>query len=335
MAEPSTYWIFESGIGEDRALLIETGRPREIRIERDGTPRIGDVSEVRLARILGRGRGLGVDGDGREYLVDRLPPEISEGRTVTVETRRLSATEGTRVKWQLARLSDKAVGRGPTLEQRIDASAIPIKRSGAPGVDILAGHGWHDLMDAARTGLWQFAGGSLIVEHTQAMTVIDIDGDLPPRALAFAAAPEVAHVIRLFGLSGSIGVDFPTLEAKSDRVKLAEIFDETMDVDCERTALNGFGFMQIVMRRERPSVGELIAAAPAETALLEALRSAERAAGAGRLTILCHPAVAAIAAERSILIEELSRRVGRQAVVQAGVATHLQDFDIVSEEPPT
>ena len=52
----------------------------------------------------------------------------------------------------------------------------------------------------------------------------------------------------------------------------------------ERTAVNGFGFVQIIRRRERMNLMELLRADPVETAALALLRRAERHGNGGPAT---------------------------------------------------
>src|SRR3546814_14238240 len=70
----------------------------------------------------------------------------------------------------------------------------------------------------SRTGHWPFAGGALWVAATPAMLLIDIDGEGDPFALAKAGAGAAAHVIRCCGVGGAIGIDFPPLPGRPERL---------------------------------------------------------------------------------------------------------------------
>ena len=136
-----------------------------------------------------------------------------------------------------------------------------------------------DLLDEARSGIVSFPGGELRVSLTPAMTLIDVDGQLPPAELAVAGARAAADAIRRHGVGGSIGIDLPTNEGKAARQAAAEAVDVILPKPFERTAVNGFGFLQIVRPRAHASLFELAAdRAPFEArALLRAARRGKSA----------------------------------------------------------
>ena len=57
------------------------------------------------------------------------------------------------------------------------------------------------------------------------MTLIDVDGHLPPEQLALAGAAAAARTIRRHGIGGSIGIDLPTIGGKAARQAVAEAVD--------------------------------------------------------------------------------------------------------------
>ena len=89
------------------------------------------------------------------------------------------------------------------------------------------------------------------------MTLIDVDGWLEPEALAVRGATEAARAIRRLDIGGSIGIDLPTTDGKAARQDAAEAIDAVLPKPFERTAVNGFGFVQVVRRRARASLIEL------------------------------------------------------------------------------
>ena len=139
---------------------------------------------------------------------------------------------------------------------------------------------------------------------TPAMTLFDVDGSLPPAALAEAGAAAAARAIRRLGIAGSIGIDLPTLP-RDRRQAAAAALDAVLPQPFERSAVNGFGFLQIVRRRERPSIPELVRSDPAGAAARALLRKA------GRLTgpLAIHAAPGVIAAIEP-LAAMLERRIG-------------------------
>lgn len=314
MAEFAQGWLYEAGIGENRALRLDNGDLAQIRVERAGaSARSGAVVDATFTRQWVAGKsGIVTLPEGQEALLQPLPKGLTEGAVVRVEIVRAAMTErGGQAKRAKARPAepDRPVGEGPDLLAEISSSGLPVRQVHAHEADILAEHGWHEAIEQAESGQIDFAGGSLLLSLTPAMTVIDVDGPLPPFELAKRAAREIALALVRFDIGGNIGVDFPTLEAKAERNAVATIFDENMTGRCERTAINGFGFMQIVSRKVRPSVPEIMQGNRVINAALKLLRQAERDRGTGALELAVHPAVANKL--KAPLLEELAKRTGR------------------------
>ena len=300
-------WLYEAGVGEDRAALVEHDRIMEAYVERDdGAPRIGAVLAARLTEPTV------ATFAGGEAMLDRPPPGVTLGAALTIAIVREAIPEADRPKRAKAVPTDDAPRPAPTLRQRLAGAPVRALRPHEP--DALEGAGWSELMEEALTGEIAFAGGALRMSPTSAMTLFDVDGSGDLAVLATRAATAVAQAILRHGIGGSIGIDFPTIAGKAPRQAVAAALDAALPPPFERTAVNGFGFLQIVRPRPRASLPELLRADPVLTAALAALRQAERAGGHPVHVV---PAVAARIAATPAWTDALSRRLGRVPIFTA------------------
>ena len=292
-------WIVEEGIGETRAALIENDEIIEARVRREGITPGGTVLDAKLVAVAPR---VTVEANGERFLLPRGVSGVTEGARLLIEVTR-EALGGTEPwKLGLARRTD------------LDPSPAPPLAEGKPGRI----EGWNDLLEEARSGIVRFEGGELRIEPTAAMTMIDIDGWLVPDKLAQMAAWAAARAIRRLDLGGSTGVDFPTLKDKAARAELDSILDAYLDKPFERTATNGFGFLQVVRPRKRASLVELAQdRAPFEARSL-LRRAATENPGAKRL--VAHPAVIAVMEQRQAWLEALGRQLGGNIALRADAA---------------
>lgn len=292
-------WLIERGIGETRAALIEKGRIVEARILREGTVPAGTILEARLKSV---GRNTVATAEAQEFLLPRGAPGVTEGAKFNIEVTREALGGAEPWKRPLARAADQAAREAPALTGR---EAIAGELDAA---------GWHDLMDEARTGLIGFPDGELRISVTPAMTLIDIDGQLGSAELAVAGARAAAETIRRHGVGGSIGIDLPTVEGKAARQAAAAEIDAVLPRPFERTAVNGFGFLQVVRPRTHASLFELAA----DRTTFEA-RALLRIAGKeiGAIGIAANPAVIAVLEANGGWIERLSRQVGGGVTLRA------------------
>jgi hypothetical protein len=293
--------LIEQGIGETRVVLVEGDAIIEARILRDGVTPAG---KVLAAQLISSGRNSVARAAGQEYLLPKGAPGVTEGARLNIEITREELAGSEPWKRPLARATDTPVGPPPAIDGQRLTLAAPTDR--------LEAAGWSDLLDEARSGIIAFVGGELRVSLTPAMTLIDVDGNLPPEQLALAGAKAAARAIRRHGIGGSIGIDLPTIAGKAARQAVAEAVDALLPQPFERTAVNGFGFLQIVRPRRHASLFELAA----DRGAFEA-RALLRRAGreVGNVTLVAHPAV--LAALQPGWTDQLARQVGGVVTLRA------------------
>ena len=300
-------WLVEQGIGEERAVLLDNGTAIASAMRWPGGLEAGLVDDaVLVSRARGSSRGTARFPCGEEALVDRLPREASEGTSLRLIVTRPATGEAGRTKLARAKPTEDAPRPAPGLAEQL----------GGREVRRIEGSAWEDIMAEGWDGVRSFPGGALLASPTPAMTLVDVDGTLPSRDLAIAAARAVGPLLRTLDIGGSIGIDFPTLEAKADRKAVdAALAEALADYDHERTAMNGFGFVQIVARMVRPSILHRLRLQPMEAAARLLLRRAEDVQDPGAILLTAHPGV--LQCLRAEWLEELARRTGREVRTSA------------------
>ncbi len=341
--------LWDAGPGEIRAGLIEQGQLTELRILR---PRrnaallaAGEVYTARVLRSLGPNKAQVSIGGGKEAILQPAKGLV-EGALLAVLMTRAPIPEPGRWKSAMVRPAPGASPQGepgwhsnaaprlPFLHRFVpqpdailcpDAASLNALRTdlgaAAPELRIdpqaIADADLDGLIEAATVGEFPIAGGTLSIERTRAMTMIDIDGGGDALALNLAAAREIGRLLRLLDIGGPVGIDFITLDQRKARAAI----DAALGEACaplgphKCTAMNGFGFVQIIRPRTGPSIQELLCTTTpgrlsAESRAVALLREAGRSTGHGKRQLVGPPAVIKLIRQWDEEVDALKKRLG-------------------------
>jgi ribonuclease E len=138
----------------------------------------------------------------------------------------------------------------------------------AEGLPVFERYHVHEqLHKALDRKVWLPSGGSLIIEHTEALTVIDVNtgknvGTSNLEETVFhnnlEAAEEIARQLRLRDIGGIIVIDFIDMEVRENRTRVVQAFREALARDKTRTQVFDISDLGLVeMTRKRIGEGLL------------------------------------------------------------------------------
>jgi hypothetical protein len=312
--------LVEAAPGATRALVLDGDTVVEAHIARADDPL--PVGLIAPARLADRRQGVVVLA-GAEAQLAPVPADWPEGQTRLVEVLRPARPDGVRDKQARVAAHDGPAKPAPDLAARLAAAGHAVTPVPVHGPDVLAEAGWDAVVEEALSGRIDFPGGRLLVAPTPAMLVIDVDGTGDLTRLAEAAARAVAALIRRHGVGGPVVVDFPTLAGRGPRATVDAILAEALPAPFEKTAMNGFGLVQIIRPRRQLSLIEAVR--QPGFAALELLRRAMRLVGPTRIEA-SGPVIDWLAA-RPALIEECARLTGGPLALAANAGAgrgHVQ-----------
>jgi ribonuclease G len=312
--------LVEAAPGATRALVLDGDTVVEAHIARADDPL--PVGLIASARLADRRQGVVVLA-GAEAQLAPVPADWPEGQTRLVEVLRPARPDGVRDKQARVMAHDGPARPAPDLAARLAAAGHAVTPVPAHGPDVLAEEGWDAVVEEALSGRIDFPGGRLLVAPTPAMLVIDVDGTGDLARLAETAARAVAALIRRHGVGGPVVVDFPTLAGRGPRATVDAILAEALPAPFEKTAMNGFGLVQIIRPRRQLSLIEAVR--QPGFAALELLRRAMRLVGPTRIEA-SGPVIDWLAA-RPALIEECARLTGGPLALAANAGAgrgHVQ-----------
>ena len=118
------------------------------------------------------------------------------------------------------------------------------------------------LEKSLRRKIWLDCGGFLVIDKTEAMTVIDVNSGKFTGGksgtegtflkLNLEAAREIARLLRLRNIGGIILIDFVDMQSEESREKVSAALTEALHNDPVKTVLHGFtslGLMEMTRKK--------------------------------------------------------------------------------------
>ena len=204
--------------------------------------------------------------------------------------------------------------------------------------------------------VWLKSGGYLVIDHTEAMTVIDVNTgrfvgkrDQEETILRnnLEAAREVAYQLKLRGIGGIIIVDFIDMEREKNREKVYQALVDAMAADKARTRISrisDLGLIEISRERVREDLlrslsepcryceGRGYTKSPTTVAyeIFRDIRRIGPSSDRQMIVLGTHPTVAELLLdEERHSVEMLERDHSAKIVVTPDEQLHLEQYDLV------
>ncbi|MHB8881104.1 MAG: Rne/Rng family ribonuclease [Thermodesulfovibrionales bacterium] len=213
-----------------------------------------------------------------------------------------------------------------------------------------------DITRAIGRKVWLKSGGYIVVDHTEAMTVIDVNTGkfvgkegLEDTILKtnLEAVKEISYQIRLRNLGGIIIIDFIDMDKLENREKLFNAFSEAMKKDRAKNTIfhvSELGLIQMTRKRVRESLGRTLSTTcpycegkgfvkSPETLCYEILRTIKKLArhGSEKIIITAHPIVAEMLSDEEMLgIEDVESQYGVKVIMRADTKMHQENYEVAS-----
>jgi ribonuclease G len=204
--------------------------------------------------------------------------------------------------------------------------------------------------------VWLKSGGHLVIDHTEAMTVVDVntgrfvgkrDQEETILKTNMEAAREVSYQIKLRGIGGIIIVDFIDMERERNRDKVYHAMVDAMANDKARTRISritDLGLIEISRERVREDIlrtlsdlctdcdgrGYTKSATTVVYDIFRDLRRIGRGPSLQKVMVGANPIIVDMLRDTEHEgLEQLERECHHRIVVQADPLLHLEHYDIV------
>ena len=211
-----------------------------------------------------------------------------------------------------------------------------------------------DISRALGRKVWLKSGGYIVIDQTEAMTVIDVNTgkfvgkeELEDTILKtnLEAVKEIAYQIRLRNLGGIIIVDFIDMEKPENRERVFNAFVEAMKKDRSKNTISHIselGLIQMTRKRVRESLGRSLCESCSycegkgfvkspRTLCYEIFRKITRLAkhGGERIIITAHPSVAELLTdEERAGVEDIESRYNLKITIKENRNLHQENYEV-------
>jgi ribonuclease G len=241
----------------------------------------------------------------------------------------------------------------PQLRNRVAFYDNEVPLLDAYGVEV-------EISRALEKKVWLRSGGYIIIETTEALTVVDVNTgryvgrkDLEETIFKtnMEAAKEIAYQLRLRNIGGIIIIDFIDMERESHREEVFNALQEAVKKDKSRANIlkvSEFGLVQMTRKRDRENLSQMmceICMYCGGNGLLKSRRSVcyeifrkisnenHRMPGHS-VTIRVHPSVADLMLKDETLnTENLEKELGKRFIIVADNDMYLEKYEIIWEKP--
>jgi ribonuclease G len=212
-----------------------------------------------------------------------------------------------------------------------------------------------ELARALSKKVWLKNGGYVVIESTEALTVIDVNTgryvgrhNLEETILKtnLEAVKEIAYQLRLRNIGGLIVIDFIDMEKETNRERVSLALKESMRHDRGKTKIlpmSELGLIEMTRKRTKENIDRFLREpcfyCQGQGFLLsrtsvchEAFQELELQASEnpeGQLKLTVHPSIKEMLLdEGQNALEELEKRLGRAISIKADVTLHLEEHKI-------
>lgn len=240
----------------------------------------------------------------------------------------------------------------PTLQDRISFYQEDEPLFEAYGIDV-------EINRALEKKIWLRSGGYIIIETTEALSVIDVNtggfvgkNDLEETIFKtnMDAVKEIAYQLRLRNIGGIIIIDFIDMEEEEHREKLFNAFKEAVKKDKSRInilKLSEFGLVQMTRKRSCENLSQVMCEPchycagegilkSRRTICHEIFRKVSRKAHRydnTQITVVVHPRVGdMLLKEEGAVTTELELEIGKRLVIVPSKKLHIEKYEIIWDE---